>query len=527
MGKHLRLVILILASCVRASAALAGEASAAVHMETLQLGELATGRPSTINVWFPQGKCAGSREKRLCLAEWAVTNKVLIFSPGTMGSAGEYSWIGEKLAAAGFVVVGINHFGESPVYGKDSVSPRSTALIWQRAQDISALLDRLTAQDIFQRKVSWWNVVAIGHSAGGQTAAMLAGATFDLQRLIDYCNSGQSKGDLSCSYGRNRASAPEAFRQKFSASQQDGRIKMIVMLDPALGSAVQAESLHNIKIPTLIAGSQNNDFLPWSQHGLRYATEIPDAKIYLLTGQEGHFVFLDACQHQVKVMGVALCEDRKGVDRKATQRVLADAIIEFVRAHQAVFAAGKAAPIPTGNYSTSLSIMGILLYTPRWVFGLLGGLVIFGVLQARTRQVKMRVALILPAAMLLLSLTGVLRYVGWHLSPLFYWLMGLSLVASLSVRLANKRMASFDPGNRKLHIEGSWWPLFVILGIFFTRYALGVATAMGSNLINQPYFQETMSFVLGGWSGFFVARGIIFWRAKELACTRISPPRLF
>ena len=139
----------------------------------------------------------------------------------------------------------------------------------------------------------------------------------------------------------------------------------------------------------------------------------------------------------------------------------------------------------------------------------------------------MQVALILPVAMLLLSLTGVLRYVGWQLSPLFSWLLGLGLVASLSVALTNKNMASFDPNNRKLQIKGSWWPLFVILGIFFTRYALGVATAMGSNMINQPYFQETMSFVLGGWSGFFVARGIIFWRAKELACTRISPPRLF
>ncbi len=514
MKKYFCPILLMLVGFLQPAVLQADEATMSVHMETRDMGELATGRPSTVNVWFPQGKCVD--QKKLCLADGAVTDKVLIFSHGAMGSAPEYRWLGEQLAAAGFVVLGINHFGESPVYGKDSVNPRSTVLIWQRAQDISALLDKLAMQDIFQEKLNWSNVVVIGHSAGGLTAAMLAGATFDLQGLIDYCESEQSKGDLSCNYGSNRASAPGAFRQKFSASQQDARIKMIVMMDPALGSAVQADSLHKVKIPTLVIGAKNNDFLPWSQHGLRYATEIPGAKIHLLTGQEGHFVFLDACQHPVKVMGVALCEDREGVDRNATQQALASSMIEFIRAYEDTFAVREAAAIPAKQYYRSTPITEILIHTPYWVWGLLAGLLVFGVLQARTRQVKMQVALILPVAMLLLSLSGVLRYVGWQLPALSCWLAGVVLIASLSLALINKNIASFDLATRKLRIQGSWWPLLVILGIFLTRYALGVATATDARIIHQPYFQETISLVLGGWSGFFLARGIIFWRAKEL-----------
>lgn len=307
------------------------------------MGTLATGRRMTINVWFPKGKCAAQQEKPLCLADGAVTNKVVVLSHGAMGSARGLSWIGEKLAAVGFVVLGMNHFGESSIYGQDTQDPRATALIWQRPQDISAVLDRFSAQPIFQKNVNWSNVVAIGHSSGGQTAAMLAGATFDLQRLTEYCASEQSKGDLSCNYGSNRASAPDTFKKQFSASQRDARVKMVVMLDPALGSAVQPESLRAVKIPTLVAGALNNDFLPWPQHGLRYATEIPNAKTNLLKGQEGHFIFLTACRHPTKVMGVALCEDRQGVDRKATQDALADTLIKFVRAHNDVFVAQETA----------------------------------------------------------------------------------------------------------------------------------------------------------------------------------------
>ncbi len=521
MKKYMYLFLFLLVSHLQPAVAQENEAMMPVHMELLEIGKLATDRPSTLNVWFPQGKCAEQKEKQLCLADAAITNKVLVFSHGAMGSAIEYSWIGEKLAAAGFVVVGVNHFGESSIYGKDSRNPRSTALIWQRPQDISALLDRLATRSIFQNKVSWSNVVAIGHSSGGQTAAMLAGATFDLQRLIDYCNSEQSKDDRSCNYGRNRASAPKAFREQFSASQQDHRVKMMVMLDPALGSAVQAESLRGLKIPTLVVGAQNSDFLPWTQHGLRYATEIPGAKIYLLTGQEGHFIFLNTCGRQIRVMGVPLCEDRQGADREATHEALADAMIEFIRSQEGAFSGPSTDTIPARKYTTSSPIAQILMYTPRWVFGILAALVILGLWQVRTRQVSLPVALILPIYMLVDSFTGVFGYVGLNLLALSCWLLAAVSITSLSLTLMDKNIAKFDLSNRKLEIRGSWLPLFIILGIFFTRFALGVATGMDLKVIQHPYFPVTTALVLGGWSGFFLARGVIFWRAKELASGRI------
>lgn len=497
--------------------AVADNSNSTVKMETIDLGELATGRPSKIQVWFPQGTCANLADKQLCLADVAITDKAVIFSHGAMGSADGLSWVGESFAAAGYVVIGVNHFGESWVYGKDTLNSRSSAFIWQRPQDISALVDLLATKNIFQTKINWSNIIAVGHSAGGQTAAMLAGATFDLKQLTTYCDSEESKGDRSCNYGKNSANAPEEFLKKFSASQKDARIKMIMLLDPALGSAVQPESLRTIKVPSLIVGAKNDDFLPWVNHGLRYAKGIPNSKIKLLTGQEGHFVFLTPCKLQIKVMDVPLCEDRVGVDRNATQQELAQNMLEFIHTNNAAFTVQALEVTPAKQYSKSTTLSEIIIYTPYWVFGLLAVLVVFGVMQARTRQVRIQIALILPVAMLMLSLTGVLRYVGLQLPALLCWLVGIAVVAALSIKLIGKNIAYFDSVSRKLIIQGSWLPLFIILGIFITRYALGVATAMEFSIIHERYFPLLISLVLGAWSGFFLARGIIFWRAKQMA----------
>lgn len=515
MHLHPRLLALLFVCILWLPTARASVPVFSVRMQTLELGTLATGRPAVVDVWFPQGRCAGIGNGQWCLDDRASSDKVLVFSHGAMGSAPEYGWIGEKLAAAGFVVLGVNHYGESRIYGPDSVNPSSAALIWQRPQDISALLDRLAAKAVFQKPVNWSSVVVMGHSSGGQTAAMLAGATFDLQRWSDYCASAHSREDRSCRYGGDASSAPDAFRMQFGASQQDPRVGMLVMLDPALGPAARPESLRKITVPTLVIGAVHNGFLPWRQHGERYAKEIPGAETDLLSGREGHFVFLSPCRHTATAMGVPLCRDRPGVDRAATQQAVAKAIVRFIQTHDLMPASAGAATAPPRRYSTSTSLVRILTYTPRWVFILLAVLLAFGFLQTRTREVRRWVALVMPVAMLLLSFTGLTRYLGWQWPALVCWLLGTATTAGLGLASMDRRKTIFDPASQRLRIPGSWWPLFVILGIFSTRYALAVSTAMDLGIVHAPHFRQVASLILGGWSGFFVARGVVLWRAGE------------
>ncbi len=483
-------------------------------MDVVDMGTLVTGRPSKINVWYQQGECAQSAA-RLCLADAAATNKVVVFSHGSMGSADNYSWLGNGLAAAGFVVVGVNHYGESSIYGESTQDPRATAFTWQRAQDISALLTKLAGEKLFQRDLDWTNVVAIGHSAGGQTTAALAGARFDLRRIAPYCDSADAKADLGCNYSRNSANASEQFVTLFNADYRDTRVKKIVLLDPALGAAALPDSLSTIALPSLVVGATHNDFLPWQNHGARYAAGIPNAQTMPLGGQEGHFVFLSPCRHSARVMGVALCEDRPGVDRAAVQQGLVAPIVAFVALNNepaAVAGQPVGAPLAVASYVPSSAFVEIVRHTPIWVFVLLAGLIVFGLIQARTRHVAVWLALLLPAAMPLLSLSGVLEYVGLWWPALVAWLLGVGASALLCLKTIKPSAARYDSGAGKLLVAGSWIPLLVILGIFVVRYAMAVGLGMGLAVAQDGTVQLAVSLLLGGFSGFFLARGVFFWR---------------
>jgi len=377
-------------------------------------------------------------------------------------------------------------------------------------------LTKLAAEAPFQREVNWNNVVAMGHSAGGQTAALLAGARFDLRRLAPYCESASAKDDLSCNYSRNSASAPETFVTMFNASYQDGRVRRIVLLDPAQGSALQPESAASIAVPSLVVGSVHNDFLPWANHGERYAAGIPKAQTILLSGREGHFVFLTPCKHNAQVMGVALCEDRPGVDRVAVQRDLVKGIIEFVRLDDepASVATQPGAPSKANARPThSNGLLQILLYTPSWVYALLGGLCVLGLMQTRTRAVPLWLALVLPAAMLVLSLSGVVQYVGLWLPALLAWVLSVAAFTWLLSRAAKRDTTRYEPGSGKFVMAGSWMPLLVILGIFCVRYAMGVARAMELEVVRDHNVQLAVSLILGALSGFFLSRGLLIWRS--------------
>lgn len=504
-----------------------------VAMESLSIEELATGRPSKINLWFPKGQCTQDsgniNQKSFCLADTANLSRVIVFSHGAMGSALEYSWLEESLAAVGFIVVGVNHFGESWVYGQDKINLLTTGFIWQRAQDISAVLDYLSGRHVFQKEINWTNVTVIGHSAGGQTAALMAGATFDIKQLIAYCSSAESNGDRSCGYVGNSSKAPESFLKLFSSSQKDLRVKMIVLLDPALGSAVNVESLNTITVPSLVIGAAHNDFLPWKNHGLRYANGISNAKISVLNGQEGHFVFINPCDNSIKVMDIPLCVDRAGIDRNATQKNLEKIIIEFVKSENNFSNSpviGKEYHKPfnaSDNYSigsnSQLMFMlnAIIANTPRWVIGLLLGLMVFGLMQTRTRQVSMAIAMTVPIGMLCLSLSGILSSIGLHFSVILAWLLGIAIVACVYVKWFSHNVADYDATAKKLNIRGSWFPLFVIIAIFLTRYVLAVAISMNLKITQGFYFPVCISLILGSASGYFFARGVVYLRVKQVA----------
>ena len=77
-------------------------------------------------------------------------------------------------------------------------------------------------------------------------------------------------------------------------------------------------------------------------------------------------------------------------------------------------------------------ILQILSHTPIWVYGLFFVLLVFGLIQTRTRTVRKLPALLLPAGMLALSLWGIYSSFGLATIPLAAWGMAIVIATVLA-----------------------------------------------------------------------------------------------
>ena len=285
-------------------------------------------RPGTIERKLSYGLGDGSVAEAAPIAEAAFP--LIVMSHGAGGSARNYAWLAEALARRGFVVLGISHYGESPIYGPETIDPKVFSQLWLRPADVSFGLRQIQAQREFAGRLDLERIAAIGHSSGGATVVSLAGGIFDPSALARYCRSSQASDDRGCDYARGMTGFLPSPREA-TVSYRDPLVKAIVALDPAAGPGFGEATLAGIAIPALVVGAKQYDFFPFQHHAGRYAAMIPHAKTIVLDHGEGHFVYLNACTSPAEANGVPLCRDRPGVDREAVHANLIAAVDGFLR----------------------------------------------------------------------------------------------------------------------------------------------------------------------------------------------------
>jgi predicted dienelactone hydrolase len=295
----------------------------------------ANGRLIQLDVWYPAMAVEQPHSYNFGMGSVAkgaaVTGDklpVILLSHGAMGAASNYSWIAEPLARHGYVVLGVSHFGESPVFGPTTMDPATVSRFGDRTRDFNVALDFLTSKSAYASHVDPKRVGAVGHSSGGATVLMLAGAGFSMADMQAYCQQARAV-DKGCQYPPAAAS-PDQVPISSSAS-----IKAMVLLDPAVGPGFTQPSLGGLKTPALVVGSVDDDFLPFAAHAGRIGDLLGSASMVRLAKGEGHFVYVDRCTLPIDVMGVKLCSDRPGVDRDATHAMLVPQALAFLDARLA------------------------------------------------------------------------------------------------------------------------------------------------------------------------------------------------
>lgn len=171
----------------------------------------------------------------------------------------------------------------------------------------------------------------------------------------------------------------------------------------------------------------------------------------------------------------------------------------------------------------------IIENTPHWVWALLAGLLWLGGSQLLARNVSLVRAMAMPVAMVGLSVFGIASAfggTGQALMPVGAWLAAAALItcSALWLQPSAPQGTLYDGPSRSFYLPGSAMPLTLILGIFLTKYLVGVELALQPALARDSGFALQIAALYGVFNGLFAARSLRLWKLVQRKARLATSP---
>lgn len=267
---------------------------------------------------------------------------LVLMSHGTGGSAAMMGWLGSALAAHGYIAVAVNHPGNNALEAYTQQGFRSW---WERAHDLSVVLDHLLADPVFGARIDRARVGAAGFSLGGYTMMALAGAVTDRAAYDAFCRSPRADGmckpppefdgDLFARGGEAKLAVQDpdfaASLARSGDSYRDPRVRAVFAMAPALGPAFPVAGLKRVTIPVAIVAGSADSQVPPATSARYFVTNLPHATLTLLPGVD-HYVFLAECTDAGRRARPLLCADGTGLTRAMVHARTAQLALDFFAA---------------------------------------------------------------------------------------------------------------------------------------------------------------------------------------------------
>ena len=258
---------------------------------------------------------------------------LVLISHGAGGNAGQFGWIASQLASAGYVVALPNHPGTT----SRNASAEAAVRVWERPQDVSAVLDHMTANPDAYPYVDLTRVGVVGFSAGGYTAMAVSGARVDPDLLQRFCDDGDH-GMSDCAFLRRFGVDLHAMDLSPAAQDlKDDRITTGVIVDPGIIETITEQSLSEIDIPLFVINLGTEETVPVGVHARAASEVIPNAD-HVFVEDASHFSFLAECKPRGPEILAnegepdRLCADGGGRDRGDIHQQLAAQIVGYLDA---------------------------------------------------------------------------------------------------------------------------------------------------------------------------------------------------
>ncbi|MGV8941868.1 MAG: alpha/beta hydrolase family protein [Lysobacter sp.] len=246
---------------------------------------------------------------------------LVLISHGQGGTRLGHHDTAAALADAGFVVVSLNHSGDT--YGDTSAAQR-LRIFESRPRDASRVVTFMLDHWPSRHTLDPGSIGVFGFSRGGYTALALAGAKPNLAAAASrLCDGWASLANTLCRQIKSKDArlAPAA----------DPRIRAVVVVDPL--NLFDAAGLASVTVPVqLWASEQGGDGVELA-HVEAVRSSLQPAPEYRVARGAGHFAFLAPCPPALKASAAAICNDPAGFDRAAWHRSMNAAVIAFFQRH--------------------------------------------------------------------------------------------------------------------------------------------------------------------------------------------------
>lgn len=154
----------------------------------------------------------------------------------------------------------------------------------------------------------------------------------------------------------------------------------------------------------------------------------------------------------------------------------------------------------------------IITHTPLWVWAILVALLCVGLRQTLPRSVGLRRITVIPLVMVGLSLAGMFTGFGAGNHAPLAWGLAAAVAGTVVMTRNLPQGSHYNAWTESFQIPGSWTPLVLMMGIFVTKYAVGVTLVMHPDLARDALFSQSVGALYGTFSGVFVARAARLWR---------------
>lgn len=278
-----------------------------------------------LRIWYPASLDARNRPDRANLP-------LIVISHGTGGGLNGHADTAIALARSGYVVAAMNHTGDN--YRDDSYIAKGKHLIG-RPRHVSRVVDFMLKVWPHRDRIDPERIGMFGHSAGGFTALIMAGAVPDMTLGRAHCRNRPDAWD--CQYLKKHGfDVEKAKAPPDGAWVHDARIRSIAIAAPAIAYAFAPDRLADVRVPVQLWEAGHDDVVEDSPELIRKLL-AHDAVDHRAIPGAGHFSFLAPCSlgfhATIEIMGLfgtpAICDDPAGFDRTGFHRKFNAALIGY------------------------------------------------------------------------------------------------------------------------------------------------------------------------------------------------------